>query len=78
MNVELHNRFIVNVRQRRRTLGLTQAEVAAKLDISQPSYAAIEAGRRNPGLDVVERVAVVLGCDAADLLAPVDSEKILA
>jgi transcriptional regulator with XRE-family HTH domain len=78
MNVELHKRFTANVRRRRLTLGLTQLQVAEELGISQPSYAAIETGRRNPGLDVVEKVAKALDCEAADLLVPVNSEKIPA
>ena len=78
MNVELHNRFIVNIRRRRLTLGLTQIQVADALGMSQPGYAAIEAGRRNPSLDVVERVAEALCCEGADLLAPVVEEKISA
>ena len=78
MNVELHQRFLKNVRRRRLTLGLTQSQVADALGISQPGYAAIEAGRRNPSLDVVERVADALGCEAPDLLVAVTEEKILA
>ena len=78
MNVELHKRFIVNVRRRRLTLGLTHTQVAVALDIAQPSFAAIESGRRNPGLDVVEKVAKALDCEPEDLLSPVESEKILA
>ena len=74
--MKLHKRFLANLRARRLELGLTQADVADRLGIAQPSYAAIESGRRNPGLDVVERVALALDCDSADLLA--DPEKIPA
>jgi len=69
MNVELHKRFLANLKSRRRELGYTQAKVAELLGIEQPSYAAIESGRRNPGLDVVDKVASVLDCDPAELLA---------
>ena len=54
----LHRAFCANVRDRRLQLGLTQMQAAELLGISQPGYAGIEAGRRVPGLDIVERVAV--------------------
>jgi transcriptional regulator with XRE-family HTH domain len=76
MDVKLHKRFISNVKQRRLTLGMTQEQVADRLGIKQPSYAAIESGRCNPGLDVVERVAEALGCEADELLSAQAQEKI--
>jgi transcriptional regulator with XRE-family HTH domain len=78
MNVELHQRFVTNVKRRRLTLGMTQHQIADRLDIKQPSYAAIEAGRCNPSLDVVEKVARALDCDPEELLAPISFEKISA
>jgi len=75
MDVKLHQRFVINVRRRRQTIGLTQIQVAERLGMRQPSYAAIEAGKCNPGLDVVDRVAEALDCDPGDLLMPVE-EKI--
>jgi transcriptional regulator with XRE-family HTH domain len=78
MDVKLHKRFVANVKRRRMTLGMTQEQVADRLGIKQPSYAAIESGRCNPGLDVVERVAEALDCDAEELLTAVSQEKISA
>lgn len=66
--MELHQRFLTNIRRRRAALGLTQADVADRLGIKQASYAAIESGRRNPGLDVVDEVAQALECDGTELL----------
>ena len=65
----LHRYFIENVRARRVELGLTQAEVAAKMGISQSSYAEIESGRRTPTLEAVERVAKVMKSDPIELLS---------
>ncbi len=65
----LHRVFCDNCRRQRERLELTQADVAKRLAVSQPTYAAIEAGRRMPGLDVVERVAVALQTTAAVLLS---------
>lgn len=64
----LHRLFCQRVIERRKQLKLTQLKVAERLGISQPAFAAIEAGRTVPGLDVVERVAVALETTANDLL----------
>jgi transcriptional regulator with XRE-family HTH domain len=66
----LHRAFCQNVRTRRLQLGWTQEETAERLGISQGAYAAIEAGRRVPGLDVVERVSIALELPAGLLLSP--------
>ena len=42
-------------------LGLTQTEMAARLDIRQPSYAAMEAVDANPKRFTRERIADALG-----------------
>ncbi len=73
MNVQLHQRFIRNLKDRRLDLGLTQRDVAKRLQMSQPSYAQIEAGRTNPSLNTVEKVEVALDCAPGQLLAT--SEK---
>lgn len=64
----LHKVFCQNVARERARLELTQAQVAERLGVSQPYYAEIEGGRRIPGLDVVERVAIALETTPADLL----------
>lgn len=66
---DLHRRFCDSVKARRLSLSLTQREVAERLGIAPPSYAAIEAGRKVPRLDVIERVAIALECDASALLS---------
>lgn len=67
-STSLHKAFCENVRSRRGQLGLTQKDVAARLGISQPAYAFMEAGRTVPGIDVVERVAKALNIPPALLL----------
>ena len=44
-------------------LDITQAELAAAVDVSRPYVASIESGRANPSLDVVERISRALGLD---------------
>jgi transcriptional regulator with XRE-family HTH domain len=49
------------VRTYRTRLGLTQAEVGAVAGVTRGYVAAVESGRANPSLDVVERIADALG-----------------
>ncbi len=44
-------------------LDITQAELATAVRVSRPYIAAIEAGRANPSLEVVERIADALGLE---------------
>lgn len=66
---KLHRAFCQNVKVRRRQMGLTQEQVADRLGITQPAYAAIESGKAAPTLTVVERVASALRISASLLLA---------
>lgn len=65
---ELHEVFLRNLKARRKQLGLTQATVAEAAAMSQPYYAALEAGTRSPGLEVIGRVAAALEIPASHLL----------
>jgi predicted transcriptional regulator len=73
INTELHGRFCRNIRSRRLELGLTQAQLAAKMGVQQPIIARLEAGGSAPTLDTVESVAKSLGLspEALFLLDPV-------
>jgi len=70
----LHQTFCSNVRMRRVQLDLTQEDMAERLGISQPAYAAIESGRREPGISVIDKVAKALELPPALLLAPQEVE----
>jgi transcriptional regulator with XRE-family HTH domain len=48
------------VRAAREAVGLTQAELARRLEISQPVIAALEAGRGNPTIGQLAAVAGAL------------------
>lgn len=67
----LHRIFVENVRTRRISLGLKQIDVAKKLRVSQPAYAAIESGRRAPSIVQVEKVAKALATNPLQLLISV-------
>jgi transcriptional regulator with XRE-family HTH domain len=65
----LHKRFQRRLKEARTELGVTQAEMARRLAISQPAYADIETGRSEPRLSTIERIATVLGVEAGDLIS---------
>lgn len=59
------------LREARQAAGLSQAELAARVGITQQHYSLIEIGRRTPALDVALRIASVLGADPRVLFADV-------
>ncbi|NBB15157.1 helix-turn-helix domain-containing protein [Caulobacter sp. SLTY] len=61
--------FGENVRSSRLQAGLTQEELAADGRIDVTYLRGIEAGRRNPSLRVIGRLAAALGTDPAHLVA---------
>ena len=58
-----------NVRDLRRTRGLTQEKLAEQLEVTPRYLAGIERGERNLTLDSVDALAAELGVDARSLLA---------
>ena len=56
------------IRARRRTLGLTLAQVAEKSGLSIPYVSNLERGRGNPTIDALRALASALGLTASDLL----------
>lgn len=55
------------IRAWREHLGLTQAEMAARLEIRQPSYAAMEAPNAKPKKATRERIAAAMGISLEQL-----------
>lgn len=51
------------VRAERERLGLTQTELAEKMDTTQPTIARLEAGGVTPSLDTLHRAANALGLE---------------
>lgn len=72
---EEHAEFCERVKARRKELGLTQAEMAERLGVSQPTYQAIEAGRFEPGLKQLYRVALALDSSVHDLIPELTTGK---
>ena len=57
-----------NVRRMRIERKLTQEQLAHDADIDVTYLRGIEAGRRNPSVNVLVRLASVLACDPSNLL----------
>lgn len=69
--------FGERLRQVRELTGLTQIEVAIKLGTSQPAYQAWEAGRREPNLESLKKLAKVLNTSPNYLLGYNQTESIV-
>ena len=51
------------IRAWREHLGLTQEEVARRMEVSQPAYAKIEAGKVKPRIATCKRIAQAMGIE---------------
>lgn len=69
IEVTLTVAFAVRLRKIRMKRGLSQAEVAKRLDISQQAYAKLETPlKTNPSLQTIERISSALDTDIEQLL----------
>lgn len=75
--MDLEKRVVSNIKRMRSELGLTQGEVAERLEMSRPTYIAIEKGERDLTLRELERIAEILQTDASILYTedPRDDRK---
>jgi transcriptional regulator with XRE-family HTH domain len=58
-----------NIKRRREALGLDQKTAAKRADVMQSTWCDWEAGKMNPRVDRLPRIARVLKCEVAELLA---------
>jgi len=58
-----------NMRIYRKALGLSQAKLAEKVETATNYIAAIEAGRRFPSIEVLEKIAEALNIDTPELFS---------
>lgn len=65
----------LNLRKLRRTRGLSQEELAHRAKIDRTYISSLERSIYAAGIDVVDRLARVLGVEAADLLRRPDIER---
>lgn len=60
-----------NIRTIRERRGLTQSDLADKLQISDKTVSSWEVGRTEPGIAMIDRLAAVLRCAKAELIGDV-------
>ena len=63
------------IRGHRQRLGLSQEALAHLAAINRTYIASLEAGRRNPSLDLMARLALALDVDLGDLLRGLQDVK---
>ena len=61
--------FAANLRRARRAIDLSQEELAHRAEIDRTYISALERGVYAATIDIVDRLAISLGIEAADLLA---------
>ena len=69
--MDIRKRIGWNVRRLRAQRDLTQEDFATDSGFDRGYISGVERGVRNPSILVLERIAVALGEDVADLLDPV-------
>jgi transcriptional regulator with XRE-family HTH domain len=66
--MEIREVFAANLRRYRHAAKLSQEELAHRADIDRTYISSLERSVYAAGIDVVDRIARVLGVEAADLL----------
>jgi transcriptional regulator with XRE-family HTH domain len=66
--MEIREVLALNLRKLRQAEGLSQEELAHRAEIDRTYISALERSVYAAGIDVVDRLARVLGVEAADLL----------
>lgn len=65
--MEARRRIAVNIQRLRRERGLSQEELGARANVHQTYLSQVEGAKRNPSIDVLERIANALKVDIAEL-----------
>jgi transcriptional regulator with XRE-family HTH domain len=66
--MEIREVFARNLRRRRQEAGLSQEELAHRAEVDRTYVSALERSVYGATIDVVDKLANVLGIEAADLL----------
>jgi transcriptional regulator with XRE-family HTH domain len=64
--MDVRERVGLNVQRLRRAKDYSQEELAHRADIHQTYLSGVERGRRNPSIQVLERIAKALGADVEE------------
>lgn len=69
MSMDIQKEFGRLVRKRRRDLDMSQEELGHKSDLNRGYISDIERGKRNPSLEVIDRIARALDVSLSELFA---------
>lgn len=72
--MEIREVFARNLRSARQAKGLSQEELAHRADIDRTYISSLERSVYNASIDVVDRLATVLGIEACELLKRLPEE----
>ena len=67
----------LEIKVRRKELGLSQEELAGRMQIDRPYISLIEVGRKQPTLSVLYKIARGLDLSLSDLMARVERRYVL-
>lgn len=71
--MDIREVFATNLKRLRRERGLSQEELAHRADIDRTYVSSLERSIYAAGIDVVDRIAMVLDVEAADMLRRPDA-----
>ncbi len=66
--MDVRRRVGLNLQRLRRQRGLSQEELADRAKVHQTYLSGVETGKRNPSIEVLQRIAVALKADIEDLV----------
>lgn len=72
----LRETFAANLRRYRKAVGLSQEELAHRAQIDRTYVSSLERCQYAATLDVIEKLAVELGIEPAELLATSEGDKL--
>ena len=68
--MQARKRVAVNIQRLRRLRDLSQEELGERARVHQTYLSQVEGAKRNPSIDVLERIATALNADIAELFKP--------
>jgi transcriptional regulator with XRE-family HTH domain len=73
--MELQETFAANLRRLRHKKGISQERLAYDADINRTYISKLEKGTCRPGLEIIEKLAKILGVEPATLLRTLPKKR---
>lgn len=62
--------YVLMIKEVRKSKGLTQHDMAVRMNIKQQTYQSIESDKNTPGIDKLVEISKILECSIDDLVKP--------